>query len=243
MRILAIDTCNETCSVALWSDGDVIQRLERQPRMHAKLALPMVQTVLDEAGIALSQADAIGFGAGPGSFTGLRIAAAITQGLAFGADLPVVPISTLAAMATMARMARAYTNNDSVQALSENVVMAGFDARMGEIYYGIYQVDNNGGLQVLQADAICAPTDANLPTEPYIGVGSAWQTYAETLSTLSEPTSIVADAEPTAAAIAELAATQFAADGGVAPELAQPVYLRNNVAKKSTKYLPVKPFD
>ena len=99
MKILAIETATETCSVALLCNGQVTSRYEQQPQKQAQLVLPMVDELMSAAGLKPAQLDAIAFGAGPGSFTGLRIAAAVTQGIAISADLPVVPVSTLAALA------------------------------------------------------------------------------------------------------------------------------------------------
>ena len=99
MKLLALDTATEACSAAVWVDGAVLERYERAPRRHAALILPMIEAVLAEANLTPLQLDAIAFGRGPGAFTGVRIAIGIAQGIAFAADLPVVPISTLAALA------------------------------------------------------------------------------------------------------------------------------------------------
>lgn len=224
-QILAIETCNQTCSVALWRNGVMIQELERQPRMHAQLVLPMVQAVLKQAACDLRDIDAVAFGAGPGSFTGLRIAAAVTQGLAFGAELPVIPISTLAALA--------YKHAQVGQ-----TVMAGFDARMGEVYYGVYVQQPLGAMpNHLVNDAVARPAEVALIDGDFVGFGSAWEAHAEALtSRLGAPEQIQADAEPDAAAVAQLAALEWQAGQGGQPVIAaQPVYLRHNVAKKSTK--------
>ena len=99
MKLLALDTATEACSAAVWVDGAVLERYELAPRRHAALILPMIEAVLAEAGLSPPQLDAIAFGRGPGAFTGVRIAVGIVQGIAFAADLPVIPISTLAALA------------------------------------------------------------------------------------------------------------------------------------------------
>lgn len=224
--LLAVETCNQTCSVALLRDGEVLQQVERQPRQHAQLVLPMVHKVLAAGQVAIGDLDAIAFGAGPGSFTGLRIAAAVTQGLAVGAGVPTISVSTLAALALEHGQAG-------------ETIVAGFDARMGEVYAGIYQLDANANLTVLLADTVSAAQDVVLSTTTdIVGLGSAWGEHGEALSAaLGCPTRVDADAEPTAAAVATLALQQWQADSRVLqPAIhAQPIYLRNNVAKKSQK--------
>ncbi|UCE90616.1 MAG: tRNA (adenosine(37)-N6)-threonylcarbamoyltransferase complex dimerization subunit type 1 TsaB, partial [Pseudomonadota bacterium] len=128
MKLLAIETATEACSVALAVDGDVRDRFEIAPRGHAGLVLPMAKALLAEAGLGLRELDALVFGRGPGAFTGLRIAAGVVQGLAYGAELPVVPVSSLA---TLAQGVSAQTGASDVLAV--------FDARMGEVYWGAFR--------------------------------------------------------------------------------------------------------
>ena len=132
MKLLALDTATEACSAAVWVDGGVAERYLLAPRRHAALIMPMIEDVLAEAGLGVGHLDAIAFGRGPGAFTGIRIAVGITQGIAFAADVPVVPISTLAALALGA--AREFEQTHIATAL---------DARMGEIYWGVYRVDGD----------------------------------------------------------------------------------------------------
>ena len=138
MKILAIDTATDACSVALHLDGDYREIHELAPRRHAEILLPRIRTLLSEAALSLRDLDALAFGRGPGAFTGVRIATGVIQGLAFGADLPVVPISSLHALAQGAWRER-----------GEGNVLAAFDARMGEVYWGAYRLDaagdNEGG--------------------------------------------------------------------------------------------------
>ena len=143
MKILALDTATEACSAALLIDGEIRERFEIAPRAHARLLLPMLEDLLAEAGLKPAQLDAIAFGRGPGSFTGLRIAASVAQGIAFAADLPVLPVSTLAALAWPAlRAARA------------DQVFAAIDARMGEIYCAGFGLAAQGELLMLSEEQV-----------------------------------------------------------------------------------------
>ena len=126
MKLLAFETATEACSVALYLDGEVRERFEVAPRRHAELALPMAQALLDEAGIARAQLDAIAVGRGPGAFTGVRLAIALAQGIALALDRPVVPVSTLAVLAAGA------------PADGPARILAAIDARMGEVYAGAF---------------------------------------------------------------------------------------------------------
>ncbi|MGH7490350.1 MAG: tRNA (adenosine(37)-N6)-threonylcarbamoyltransferase complex dimerization subunit type 1 TsaB, partial [bacterium] len=129
MKLLAVDTATERCSVALWVDGKIIQQERTLNRAHAEVVLPMVAALLAEAGYTLNQLDGIGFGRGPGGFTGVRVAVSVAQGLAFGAGLPVLPISDLEAMAAGA-----------FRLHGEPRILVCMDARMGEVYWGAYSV-------------------------------------------------------------------------------------------------------
>ncbi|WP_421866292.1 tRNA (adenosine(37)-N6)-threonylcarbamoyltransferase complex dimerization subunit type 1 TsaB [Motiliproteus sp.] len=227
-KILALDTSTQACSVALWLDGEVREDFRDLPRQHTQLLLPMVQQMLDQAGLSLKQLDGIAFGRGPGSFTGLRICTGVTQGLAFGANLPVAPVSTLAALALQAR----HGNPELEGAL------AAIDARMDELYWGAYRFDTDTGLPLLVADErVCPPEhieeDTLFAQGRWVGVGSGWN-YRDRLpaSVLAWVETIDPLPEPRAAAIAELGAAMIAAGQGVLPEQALPVYLRDDVAKK-----------
>ena len=123
MKLLALDTATEACSAAVLADGEVLERYELAPRRHAALILPMIESVLAEAGLEISQLDAIAVGRGPGAFTGVRIAIGIAQGIAFAADLPVALVSTLAALAL-----------GTARDTGATRIAAALDARMGEIY-------------------------------------------------------------------------------------------------------------
>src|SRR5690554_5279655 len=144
--ILALDAATTACSVALCRGGVITRQFVSTPREHTRLLLPMVDELLSEAGISLAQVDALAFTAGPGSFTGLRIGFGVVQGLAFGADLPVIPVSTLAALALAgARKAQ----------LGSGCILPALDARMGEIYWGLYRYQS-GSVEPLMADQVAS---------------------------------------------------------------------------------------
>lgn len=167
-RILALDTATEACSAALWLDGEIRARFEICPREHTRRILPMVDGLLAESGIALRQLDALAYGRGPGSFTGVRIGIGIAQGLALGAGLPMIGISTLAALA---QGAWRQTGIDRV--------FAAIDARMGEVYWAPYRRDADGGWQgsevVIKPEQL-ASSVAGL-SGLWASAGTGWETY------------------------------------------------------------------
>lgn len=221
MRLLAIDTTEEACSAALSIDGVLIERFELAPRRHSELVLPMMDTLLAEAGLSLRGLDALAFGRGPGSFTGVRIAASVIQGAAFGADLPVVPVSSLQALAQGAwRSSRAAA------------VLSALDARMSEVYWGAYRADHSGIMRAAIDECVCAPETVPVPTgHDWHAVGSGWGSYQAVLSTRCTPRAAVdGTAQVHAQDVATLAAALFVEGAGVPAEQALPVYLRNEVA-------------
>lgn len=226
VSILALDATADACSVALLSGGELREQFRVAPREHAALLLPMVETVLAEAGLVLGELDALAFGRGPGAFTGLRVAAAAAQGLAFGAGLPVVPVSSLAALARGAARKRACS-----------LVLAAADARMDEIYFGAFRIDDGepvacGAEQVVRPELCIAPAAAMAVAGGVLGAGSGWR-YRERMLQLTGLVDAVDEAAATAAGdVAMLAAAAFArGESGEALE-ALPVYLRNEVAWK-----------
>ena len=146
MRILAIDTATEACSVALWNDGTVNAHFELCPREHTQRILPMVQDILTTSGTSLTDINALAYGRGPGSFTGVRIGIGIAQGLALGAELPMIGVSTLMTMAQ-----GAWRKNGATR------VLAAIDARMGEVYWAEYQRDENGIWHGEETEAVLKP--------------------------------------------------------------------------------------
>lgn len=220
MKLLALDTATEACSVALWLDGEVRERFELG-NQHSERILPMVDAVLAEAGIKLTQLDVLGFGRGPGSFTGLRIGAGVAQGLAFGADIPVVAVSSLAALA---------------QGQVTDQVLAALDARMQQVYWGAYRRDAGGLMHLQGGESVLAPEAVPLPEgDGWVGAGPGWDRYSPTLlqhlgAKLSEWR---ADQLPHARDVAVLAAAAYAQGAAIPAEQALPVYIRDDVAVKS----------
>lgn len=226
MKLLAIDTATELCSVALFLDGTTRERSTREPRAHASNVLPFVAQLMADAGLALHQLDGIAFGCGPGGFTGLRVASSVTQGLAFGAKLPVVAVSDLAALAYAA-----FTAHGAVD------VAVALDARMSEIYYGAYRCSESG-VTPLVDDALAAPENVTLPAQAgaLFAAGAGWPAYWQHLpDSVKNTLSGADDAPPSARAIAALGALYLQAGQTIAPEYAIPVYLRDNVARKTAQ--------
>ncbi|MFZ1325095.1 MAG: tRNA (adenosine(37)-N6)-threonylcarbamoyltransferase complex dimerization subunit type 1 TsaB [Candidatus Contendobacter sp.] len=220
MNLLALDTATEACSAAVWLDGRVVEQYEWAPRRHAALIMPMIEAVLAEAGVQVAQLDAIAFGCGPGSFTGVRIAVGIAQGIAFAADLPVVPVSTLAALALGAGMETGQPR-----------IAAALDARMGEIYWGVYAVGATDA-EPLAEERVCAPEAVTAPPGTWFGAGSGWTAHAELLARALPVNGWLGACHPRAAAVARLAAVPSRRGAWVTAEQALPVYLRNQVAAK-----------
>ncbi|MEO9273967.1 tRNA (adenosine(37)-N6)-threonylcarbamoyltransferase complex dimerization subunit type 1 TsaB [Marinomonas sp. 5E14-1] len=220
--ILALDTSTPACSVALNIDGVVLEDFRMAPRLHNDLILPMVDQILSQAGMSLSDLDGIAFGRGPGSFTGLRISAGVVQGLAFGADLPAIPVSTLAALSL-----------EAFQKTGQNHWLAALDARMGEIYLGGYFVNKTDGQYQLETRVNEQVVKPDLLSEfemEFNGVGSGW-CYEETLSKRlpKAPEHILTDFSPRAACIAELGMMAFQNGETVSSYDAIPTYLRDEI--------------
>lgn len=223
MRILAIDTTEEACSAALYIDHEVQSRYAVAPRKHSELILPMMDELLAQAGLRAMQLDALAFARGPGSFTGLRIAAGVAQGVALAADIPVVPVSSLQALAQGAHRQH-----------GAGKVLAAFDARMNEVYYGSYMLQESL-LVPSGSEVVCAPEAVTAVTgEGWCGAGSGWRTYRDVLlDTLGTSVAdIQSDLMVHAQDVAVLAADGFGRGTAVAPEQALPVYLRDTVAQK-----------
>ncbi|MDR3392803.1 MAG: tRNA (adenosine(37)-N6)-threonylcarbamoyltransferase complex dimerization subunit type 1 TsaB [Sulfuriferula sp.] len=219
MNILAFDASTEYCSAALWLDGEIVSRQVHAGQTHSQLLLPQCQDLLAEAGLTFADLHGIGFGEGPGSFTGLRIACAVAQGLAFAADIPVAGISSLQALAVAG-------NGDSV--------IACLDARMGEVYHATYRREADEYVMLSEA-RVCKPQDVPaVEGDGWLGCGSGFLAYGDVLAQRygAALAATQADIFPHARDIAYLAARKFALGEGMAAELATPLYIRNKVALK-----------
>ncbi|QIZ76747.1 tRNA (adenosine(37)-N6)-threonylcarbamoyltransferase complex dimerization subunit type 1 TsaB [Ferrimonas lipolytica] len=220
--ILILDTATENCSAALYHNGQVFEDCAEAPREHSQRILPMVESLLSQAQISLDDAAVIAFGCGPGSFTGIRIGTAMVQGLALGAELPVLPLSNLAAMAQGAINAGA------------TEVVAAIDARMGEVYFGHYRAEE--GLAVLQGQEVVIKPDTLQPQLDAIGqattaVGTGFETYPQLIANQH----IEADTScrlPSAAMMMPLAQHGWRTDAAISIDDVEPVYLRNEVTWK-----------
>ena len=224
MKIIAIDTATEACSAAFLLEGEIVSRYELAPRTHTERLLPMLDELMAETELKLKDFDALAFGRGPGSFTGVRIAAAAAQGIALSAELPVIAVSTLAAMAQRA-----------MDELDAESVLTAIDARMNEVYWSAYQKDGNGLAKALIDESVIPPENITVPIEAkWTGVGTGWDPYYETLAERMGQKAIKVNAEfyPNAASICRLAEPLLLAGKATPAEQAIPVYLRNNVAKK-----------
>jgi tRNA threonylcarbamoyladenosine biosynthesis protein TsaB len=222
-KLLAIDTSTEACSAALLCDGQVHERYQLAPREHGRLILNMIDEVLADAGLSLKQLDALAFGRGPGAFTGVRIATGVIQGLAFGADLPVLPVSSLAALA-----------QGTVRQHGATRVLAALDARMGEIYWGVYRCDAAGLMVEDEAERVCPAQQVEAPAGMgWFGVGSGFAAYDAILRERLGAALVdcAPDDYPQARDVAVLGAAAFARGEAVSAELALPVYLRDNVVQ------------
>lgn len=229
MKLFALDATEAACSVALLIDDEIQQRCITEARQHNEHLLPMADALLAEGGIQLQQLDGIAFACGPGSFTGVRIATAVTQGIAWAHDLPVMPVSSLRALAQGA--AREH---------QAQYVLAGLDARMHEVYWGQFVQDRQGLMQGVQAEQLCAPdalsvrpnnmgSDYNLEDNRWHGTGSAWHRYHDTLLQHCPVHQVHPDTFVQAQDIAQLGAADWLQQRYVNAGQILPTYLRNQV--------------
>jgi tRNA threonylcarbamoyladenosine biosynthesis protein TsaB len=226
-KILAIETSAELASCALLVGDTVFDRATSGVRSHSQSILPMVQELLREAGIALADCDAIAFGAGPGSFTGVRTACGVAQGLAYGASLPVLSMVTLAAMAEACRARTGAVD-----------VLAVLDARMGEVYWAQYHFD--GEWREVVVPTLSAPQDvAPMPVDGLQACGNGFEAYAEAFADKAFAAGALLDIVPHAREMALLAVGALAAGQGVPAAQAQPIYLRNKIAFTSAERLVI----
>ena len=226
-KILALDSSSDACSAALICDGTVTGLFEMAAKSHTQRLLPMVDEVLHQAGCDKRELDAIAFGRGPGSFTGLRICLGVVQGLAFGLQVPVIPVSTLAAMAT-----GYYRAGDDKK--HQNPVLVALDARMNEVYWGLFQFNPHSSLPTaLNAEFVMSPANVlhqdqvKLCRHQLTGLGPGW--HYEDLQQLS-PLALEMSVYPDAADMVRIADELLARGESVSAMDAQPVYLRDEVS-------------
>ncbi|WP_109408101.1 tRNA (adenosine(37)-N6)-threonylcarbamoyltransferase complex dimerization subunit type 1 TsaB [Proteus genomosp. 4] len=225
LRILAIDTATESCSVAVWNEGVVASRFEISPREHTQKILPMVKSALEEANLTLQSLDVLAFGRGPGSFTGVRIGVGVAQGIALGAELPMIGISSLATMA-----------EGVFRTTGIKQVLVAIDARMGEIYCAQYQRNDEGIWLGEETEAVMKPEHfveaLQSTTGTWAMAGTGWQAYSELKEGL--PFTVVETdiTLPAAQDMLPLAVVAWHEGKATRVEEAEPVYLRNEVTWK-----------
>lgn len=223
MNILALDTCTESCSAALLYQGKLFERVEMTQRGHSELILGMMDELFEQAGTDISVVEALAFGRGPGSFTGVRVGVGVAQGIAYARDIPVIPISSLAA-----------TAQGVVDLFDIDHIAVAMDARMGEVYGASYQV-KDGLVLLVDEEKVCPPEQFKPVNEQsWLGIGTGWAEYDVILREnfdghLKE---VSTQHFPQAASIIKLAQVEVEAGQLLPAEQALPVYLRNNVAKK-----------
>lgn len=224
-RILALDTATEACSAALLNHHQLDARFEIAPRDHTHRILPLVQALLQAQQLELTMLDAVAFGRGPGSFTGVRIGIGIAQGLALGADLPMIGVSSLATMAQGAWRLTGATR-----------VLVAIDARMGEVYWAEYQRDEAGIWHGAESEAVFKPEAARARIGQLSGewttAGTGWQAWPQLLNTVGAQLIATPVTLPAAEDMLPLALSAWQRGETVAAENAEPVYLRNEVTWK-----------
>jgi tRNA threonylcarbamoyladenosine biosynthesis protein TsaB len=239
-KILALDSSTDACSVALHIDGEVIHIFELAAKSHTQRLLPMVDEILRQAQCGLQDLDAIAYGRGPGSFTGLRICMGVVQGLAYGSDLPVIPVSTLQAMALgfVTQLP-----NQNLSAVNNLPLLVALDARMEEIYWGLFTANpipqTLAGEYVMKPALVCEHNIVTSLQKNFIAIGPGWH-YADLGSIV--PATLILDAHPSAKDIAALAVDIFNRNGQISIMDAELVYLRNSISwqkRQRIRSLPV----
>jgi tRNA threonylcarbamoyladenosine biosynthesis protein TsaB len=224
VKLLAIESSTDLFTAALYLDGRIVERETVRGVSHSEIALPLVRALLEAEGLALNDLYGIAFGAGPGAFTGLRLAASVAQGLAVGAGLPVLGIGSLEALAL---------------GTGDGLIYACVDARMNEVYCAAYRVESDR-VETVLAPVVAPPLQAPVPPgQGWLGCGSGFGAYGGVLQARLGPSlaAIDADARPRAGALARLAAPRFARGEGLDPALASPLYVRDKVALTTVERL------
>lgn len=234
MKLLAVDTATEACSAALIIEGRVTERYQQTQREHSLLILPMIDSLMAEAGLKPSDLDCLAFGRGPGSFTGVRIATGVIQGIALGADLPVVPVSTLAALAQDFFDGKSGKQDPATAA---DAAFTAIDARMGEIYWAVYRRGQQGYAELVGKESVVSAGQVKFPDLRGVGLGTGWAVYRQELMTRLEGKVCYFESDklPRAGAIARLGSRGFEQGLAVDVDKALPVYLRDKVAKKESE--------
>lgn len=219
MKILALETSSAACSVALYLDGKIFSLHRVAPMQQTHLLLPMIDELLTRENVTLADLDAIAYGTGPGSFTGMRIASSTTQGLAFAVNLPVIPVSSLAAIAQAAH-----------ETMQNQAYLVAVDARMGQIYWACYLATDAGCVTLAGEEALCSPTNVTVVERKlyeYAGIGDGWQPYRETLcQALGFTPVVIHHAQlPTAEAVLKLSLNIFKQNTPLSATEALPSYL------------------
>lgn len=220
MKLLALDASTEFLSLAVCSDGKLYKHDQHAGRTASQLILPQIHHLLDSAKLELADLDGIAFGAGPGSFTGVRIACGVAQGLAFGANIPVVGVNVLLALA---------------YASGAEKVIAASDARMREVYHAAYEKKDSEWLEVHAAGVYKPDEVPKVEGSDWVGVGTAWDVYGEVLSQQYQQNVVnqLPESTPMAEAIMAIAKPIFAAGLAKPASEAKPIYIRNRVALTS----------
>jgi tRNA threonylcarbamoyladenosine biosynthesis protein TsaB len=225
--LLAIETSSESCSVALSMDGEVREVHEHAPLHHAEILLPAVNRLLAEAGISLSALDVIAFGRGPGSFTSLRIGIGVVQGLAWGAEVPVIPVSSLAAVALEA---------SELSGGDQTLVRVALDARMQQVYHCDFRAQGPDSVVALSPERVCNPGElSDTPDEPFIVAGNGFERFEELEQQAGNAVHSFPQLLPRASMIVRLALNWLRDNEPLPAALAQPVYIRNEVAVKPSR--------
>lgn len=221
MKILAVETSTESCSVAVWADGAEYLRETIAGQRHSELLIGMLDDVLKESGLRVADMDGLAFGSGPGSFTGIRIACGVVQGLAFGAHKPVIAIPSLLALADAAGASR---------------VIAAFDARMDETYLAAYERDGVRWKSVIEPCLVDRHSLPPVDGKGWIGIGSGFDSHAYVREAYgAQVCQVLPGCLPSAREVARLAAKAMAVGTAISPELAAPLYIRNKVALTSAE--------
>lgn len=224
LKILALDTSTEMCSVALCDQNQITQIEQFCPREHAQMILPLIDQLLQDANISLNELDAIAVGAGPGSFTGVRIGVSVAQGLAFGANVPILPCSTLKALA-----------QGVYRLTGAESVLTAIDARMNEVYWGQFKRQSEGKWQIIGSECVISPEKVllnNLDNTTWFAAGTGFDVYPFLLEKQNISKSELL--YPLAQDILALACVDFIENKVEKNFAIEPIYLRNDVARKKS---------